>query len=71
MKEDGSMYVKLHKECYMIVSFYVNDILLTWNNLEMLDNTMCWLASIFEVKEMVGAIFVFVVKNHLESWKNF
>lgn len=49
MEENDYIYVKGNKvECFLILSLYIDDILLAWNNFEMLKETKSWLFYIFE-----------------------
>lgn len=53
MKEgDHCMYAKRHNDCFVILTLYVSDILLVWNNLEKLNETKSWLSSIFLMKDV-------------------
>ena len=50
------------KESFLILSLYVNDILLAGNDKEMIVATKAWLSSNFEMKDMGEASYVLGVK---------
>ena len=62
VKEDHYVYVKWSKEIFLILSLYVDDILLAGNDKEMIVATKAWLASNFEMKNMGEASYMLEVK---------
>jgi hypothetical protein len=62
MEEDHCVYSKRSNNSFIILSLYVNDILIAGNNKEMIDTTKKWLTSNFEMKDMGEASYVLGVK---------
>ena len=62
MEEDYCVYVKRSGKSLLILSLYVDDILLAGNDMKMIVTTKRWLASIFEMKDMGDANYVLGVK---------
>ena len=62
IEEDHCVYVKRSEESFIILSLYVDDILLARNNKEMIIATKGWLSSNFEMKDMGKASFMLGVK---------
>ena len=62
MEEDHCVYLKLSNNNFIIVSLYVDDILIAGNSKEMIDTTKRWLSSNFEMKDMGEANYVLGVK---------
>ena len=62
MEEDHCVYVKRSRKSLLILSLYVDDILLAGNDMEMIVTTKRWLSSIFEMKDMGEANYVLGVK---------
>ncbi|CAL5374326.1 unnamed protein product [Camellia sinensis] len=60
--EDHCVYVKRSKDIFLILSLYVDDILLAGNDKEMIVATKMWLFSTFEMKDMGEASYVLGVK---------
>jgi len=61
------VYVKRSNGGIMILTLYVDDILLGGNNLEMIEATKRWLSSVFEMKDMGTAKYVLsveIIRNH-------
>ena len=56
------MYAKQSKGSFLILSFYVDDILLSGNDIELIIATKRWLSSNFEIKDMGEANYVLGVK---------
>ena len=52
MEEDHFVYVKWSGKSLLILSLYVDDILLAGNDMEIIVTTKRWLSSIFEMKDM-------------------
>ena len=64
MEEDHCVYVKWSRKSLLILSLYVDDILLAGNDMQMIVTTKRWLSSIFEMKDM-GEI---IMCSKLWSW---
>jgi hypothetical protein len=62
MEEDHCVYVKRSNNSFIILSLYVDDILIAENNKEMIEITKRWLSSNFEMKDMGKANYVLSVK---------
>jgi Reverse transcriptase (RNA-dependent DNA polymerase) len=60
--EDHCVYVKRSKNKFMILSLYVDDILLTSNNKEYVQTIKEWLSSNFDMKYMGEAAYILGVK---------
>ena len=62
MKEDHCVYLKRSNSGFVILSLYVDDILLAENNKKMIDTTKMWLSSNIEIKDMGEISYVLGVK---------
>ena len=62
MEEDHCVYLKRSSDGFVILSLYVDDILIAGNSKEMIDTTKKWLSSNFEMKDMGEASYVLGVK---------
>ena len=62
IEEDHYVYVKRSEGSFIILSLYVDDILLVGNNKEFIKTINEWLSSTFEMKDMGEASFVLGVK---------
>ena len=62
IEEDHCVYVKRSKGSFIILSLYVDDILLASNDMEMIIATKGWLSSNFEMKDMGEADYILGVK---------
>jgi len=62
MEEDHCVYLKHSNNNFIILSLYVDDILIAGNSKEMIDTTKRWLSSNFEMKDMGEANYVLSVK---------
>ena len=71
VEEDHCVYVKWSKESFIILSLYVNDILLAKNNKEMLVATKAWLSSNFEIKDIGEASNMLGVKIFRDCSRKF
>ena len=60
--EDHCVYVKRSKEKFVILSLYVDDILLASNNKEYVQIIKEWLSSNFDMKDMGEAAYILGVK---------
>ena len=56
------MYLKHSNSGFVILSLYVDNILLAGNSKEMIETAKKWLSSNFEMKDMGGASYVLGVK---------
>ena len=64
INEDHCVYVKNTGQSFVILSLYVDDILLAGNNMEFLTTIKEWLSSNFEMKDIGEADYVLGVKIH-------
>ena len=71
VEEDHCVYVKRSKESFLILSLYVDDILLAGNDKEMIVATKAWLSSNFEMKDMGEARYVLGVKIFRDHSRKF
>ena len=62
IEEDHCVCIKRSKGSFIILSLYVDDILLAGNDMEMIIATKWWLSSNFEMKDMGEADFILGVK---------
>ena len=62
MEEDYCVYLKCSNSGFIILSLYVDDILLAVNRKKMIDTAKKWLSSNFEMKDIGEASFVLGVK---------
>jgi hypothetical protein len=62
MEEDHCVNVKCSNNSFIILSLYVDDIIIAGNNKEMIETTKRWLSSNFEMKDMGEANYVLSVK---------
>ena len=62
IEEGHCVYVKQSKGSFIILSLYVNDILLAGNDTEMIITTKWWLSFNFEMKDMDEADYIIGVK---------
>ena len=62
MEEDHCMYLKHSNSGFVILSLYVDNILLAGNSKEMIDIVKRWLSSNFEMKDMGEANYVLGMK---------
>ena len=62
IEEDHCVYVKRSKGSFIILSLYVDDILLACNDMEMIIATKGWLSSNFKMKDMGEADYILGVK---------
>ena len=62
MEEDHCVHVKRIKNKFLILSLYVDDILLDGNDLLLIRSTQRWLSSTFEMNDMGQADYVLGVK---------
>ena len=62
IEEDHCVYVKRSKGSFIILSLYVDDILLTGNVIKMIIATKGWLSSNFEMKDMGEVDYILGIK---------
>ena len=60
--EDHYIYIKRSKDQFVILSLYVDDILIAGSNMEFVNIVKNWLSSNFEMKDMGEAEFILNVK---------
>ena len=70
MEEDHYVYVIRSRKSLLILSLYVDDILLAENDSDMIVTTKRWLSFIFEMKDMGEANYVLGVKIFKDRSKN-
>ena len=61
-EEDHCVYLTCSNNSFIILSLYVDDILIAGNTKEMIDTTKKWLSSNFEMKDMGEASYILGVK---------
>jgi hypothetical protein len=61
-EEDHCVYLTCSNNSFIILSLYVDDILIAENTKEMIDTTKKWLSSNFEMKDMGEASYILGVK---------
>ena len=71
MEEDHCVYVKRSKNSFLIMTLYVDDILLAGNNKLLIESTKAWLSSTFDMKDMGEASYVLGVKITRDRAKRF
>ena len=71
IEEDHCVYLKRSKRSILILSLYVDDILLVGNDMDSIVTTKKWLSSTFEMKDMDEANFVLGVKITKDHSKKF
>jgi len=62
ISEEHCIYVKRTTRRIMFLILYIDDILLTGNNLEIINATKQWLSSVFEKEDMGEVKYVLGVK---------
>ena len=62
VEDDHCVYVKWSKSNFLILSLYVDDILLAGNDKEMIIATQGWMSSKFEMKDIGEGSYVLGVK---------
>ena len=71
MEEDHCMYLKRSNSDLVILSLYIDDILLVGNNKDMINTTKKRLSSNFKMKDMDEVIYVLGVKIVRDRVKRF
>ena len=71
IEEDHYVYIKRSKGSFIILSLYVDDILLAGNDMEMIIATKRWLSSNFEMKDMGEADYILGIKILKDRSRNF
>ena len=71
IEEDHCVYAKRSKDSFLILSLYVDDILLAENDMKLIVATKKWLSSNFEMKDMGEVNFVLRVKILRDCSKDF
>ena len=62
ISEDNCVYIKKSKDQFVILSLYVDDILIAGSNMEFVNIVKNWLSSNFEMKDMGEAAYILGVK---------
>ena len=62
INEDHCIYVKRQEDNFIIMSLYVDDILIAGNKMELVNTIKEWLSSTFEMKDMGEASYILGVK---------
>ena len=60
--EDHCIYTKWYKDKFLILSLYVDDILISGNDKEYVNDIKAWLSSNFEKKDMGEVSYILGVK---------
>ena len=60
--KDHCVYSKSSGSKFIIMTLYVDDILIVGNNIEYLNDIKSWLSSNFEMKDMGDAVYILGVK---------
>ena len=71
MEEDHCVYVKHSNNNFIIISLYVDDILIAENDKKLIDVTKKWLSSNFEMNDMSEASYILGVKILRDDQKDF
>ena len=69
--EDHCIYLKRSNEKFLIMTLYIDDILMTSNDLEMIAATKSWLPSDFDMKDMGDVSYVLELKIYRDRSKRF
>ena len=69
IEEDHCVYVKWSKGSFIILSLYVDDMLLFGNDIEIIIATKGWLYSKFKMKDMGEANYILGVKIPMDRSK--
>ena len=70
LEKDHCVYIKHSNNHFIILSLYVDDILIAGNDKKLIDVTKKWLSSNFEMKDMGEANYVLgikILKDHSKS----
>ena len=62
IEEDHCVYIKRSKDKFVVLSLYVDDILIAENNVDYIQEIKGWLSSKFEMKDMGEASYIIGVK---------
>lgn len=62
INEDHYLYIKHDRDIFVILSLYIDHILLVNNNNEFINTIKRWLASSFKMKDMKEATYILSVK---------
>ena len=62
--KDHCVYIKRHKGKHVLLSLYVDDILVVRNDLKFVQTIKRWLSSTFEMKDMRKTSYILEVKIH-------
>ena len=71
MEDDHCIYVKHSNNNFIIISLYVDDILIAENDKKLIDVIKKWLSSNFEMNDMGEASYILGVKILMDDQKDF
>ena len=60
---DHCVYIKQHKDKYVLLSLYMDDILIVGNDLEFVQTIKRWLSSTFEMNDVWKTSYIFGIKD--------
>ena len=69
VEEDHCVYVKRSKKSFLILSLYVDDIMLAGNDKSLIESTKEWLSSTFDMKDMGEASHILGMCIHQDRLK--
>ena len=70
IEEDHYVYIKRSKDKFLVLSLYVDDLLMIGNNVEYIKEIKGWLSSKFEMKDMGEATYILGVNISKDRSKN-
>ena len=62
--EDHCVYIKKHKDKFMLLSLYVHDILIVGHYLDFFQTIRRWFSSTFEMKDMGETSYILGINIH-------
>ena len=66
--EDPCVYIKWYKDKYVLVSLYMDDTLITRNDLDFVQTIKRWLSSTFETRDKRQTSYILGVKIHRDCF---
>ena len=69
IEEDHYVYVKRFDDKFVILSFYIDDILIATNDKEFMLTIKSWLSTNFDMKDMGEAYYILGVKIKRDHFK--
>ena len=66
--EGPCVYIKWYKDKYVLVSLYMDDILITRNDLDFVQTIKRWLSSTFETRDKRQTSYILGVKIHSDCF---